>query len=145
MEPGRRDTQTIKSPRDRGGGGVGKMRKVSLLLVLSVVILSVSACGLWGSTLAFSPSELSDAQVGQPYEVRIAISGNSTPLDVISISAGQLPQGLAFTYRQRLDDFATISGTPLQAGQFKFTISAACLGTNVSGQTGHKAFTLVVK
>jgi hypothetical protein len=38
-----------------------------------------SACGLWGSTLAFSPSQLSDAQVGQPYEVRIAISGNSGP------------------------------------------------------------------
>ena len=116
------------------GDSVPKMRKVSLLLVLFVVILSVSACGLRGSSLVFSPSQLPNAQVGQAYEVRIAVSGNSTPLDAISISAGQLPQGLAFTYRKRLDDFATISGTPLQVGQFKFTLSAACLGTNVSGQ-----------
>lgn len=120
------------------------MRKLSLLLVLSMVIFSVSACSLSGSALVFSPSKLSDAQIGQPYEVRIVISGNSTPLNTLFISDGQLPQGLALTH-QRTDDFAIITGTPQQAGQFKFTIRATCLGTNLSGQTGQQDYMLVVK
>jgi Putative Ig domain len=127
-----------------GSCGVIIMRKLSLSLALLVLILSTLSCRLSGSTLGFSPSQLPDAQVGQSFEVRIVISGNSTPLNDFYISDGQLPQGLTLTY-QRNDDFATISGTPQQTGQYKFTIAANCLGTNRPGQSGQQAYTLVVK
>jgi hypothetical protein len=37
-----------------------------------------------------------------------------------------------------------IHGTPTTPGSYTFTISVWCYGTNVSGQTGDKQYTLVV-
>ena len=120
------------------------MRKLLLILSLSTLLLAALACRITGSVLVFSPSQLPDAQAGQPYEVTIIISGNRTPLNDIYVSDGQLPPGLTLYY-EHPNDYATLRGTPQEAGQFKFTIAGDCLGTNVAGQTGDHAYSLVVK
>jgi hypothetical protein len=94
--------------------------------------------------LAFSPTELPEAQVGQPYEVTIAISGNHTPVFLISVDSEELPPGLTLRYEENAST-AQIEGVPEKAGSFEFTVRALCYGTNVSGQTGERRYTLLVK
>jgi hypothetical protein len=94
--------------------------------------------------LLFSPLELPEAHVGQPYEVTITVSGNETPLGSISVNDAELPLGLTLRYEE--DEYiAIIEGVPEKAGEFEFTVSAWCLGTNVNGQTGEKRYLLLVK
>ncbi len=96
------------------------------------------------SSLMFSPSELPEAQVGQPYQATITITGNETPVFSIVIDSGELPPGLKLVYEE-VDDTAKIEGTPEEAGEFEFTVHAYCFGTNVSGQTGEQHYKLVVR
>jgi hypothetical protein len=84
-----------------------------------------------------------EARSGNPYKVEILISGNVTPVGNYSISAGELPPGLELIMDDQLHT-ARIDGTPTQAGSYQFTVSVWCYGTNVSGQTGDKQYTLVV-
>jgi hypothetical protein len=124
------------------------MHKKGLLALLAglAVLLSTSFCILTSLTrpaLQFLPDKLPDARVGQPYKVDILIAKNVTPVDNYSISAGALPPGLELVVDTQLRT-AKIAGTPNQAGTFEFTVSVWCLGTNVSGQTGDKQYTLVV-
>jgi hypothetical protein len=62
----------------------------------------------------------------------------------IFIAEGALPAGLALQH-ERGKSTATLSGTPTEVGEFKLTLAAWCLGTNVSGQTGQRAYRLIVK
>lgn len=125
------------------------MKRISpiALLVLAFVVFATVACMcsiLYPSKpLVFSPDQLPDAQAGVPYEATIRISQNRTPAGSISISEGTLPLGLELVYTQA-EDTAKITGTPTQAGTYTFTISVWCFGTNISGQTGEKQYTLVV-
>jgi hypothetical protein len=104
----------------------------------------VLACPCTGTPLAFSPTELPEAQVGQPYEVTIAISGNHTPVFIISVDSEELPPGLTLHYEDNAST-AEIKGVPEKAGEFDFTVRASCYGTNVSGQTGERHYRLLVK
>jgi hypothetical protein len=99
--------------------------------------------GPTGGPLRFSPDSLPEAQVGTPYEARIQISLNSTPVGDFFISEGTLPEGMEFTFLEG-EDAATITGTPTEAGEFKFTVTVWCFGTQVSGQTGEMTYTLTV-
>ena len=119
------------------------MRKFWLALIVVMLGLSILSCGS-GSSLAFTPTQLPQASSGQPYQVTIVVSGNRTPVFQMNVADGKLPLGLIFTYQEN-DSSATISGTPQETGQFDFTVSASCLGTNVSGQTGQQVYTLTVK
>lgn len=60
-----------------------------------------------------------DAQVGVPYEVALAYSGDATPITASSVSSGALPPGLA------LDpvSFTRITGTPTTDGLYTFRIT----------------------
>ncbi|MFA5785619.1 MAG: putative Ig domain-containing protein [Actinomycetota bacterium] len=118
------------------------MRRYTLMVVIVVLGLSVPACHA-RPRLAFSPARLPAAQAGQPYEVSLVVSKNQTPVGSIYVAEGKLPLGLTLAY-QRGDNAATLSGTPRAAGRYAFTVAAWCLGTNVSGQTGERAYTLVV-
>ena len=62
----------------------------------------------------------------------------------IWLENGVLPAGLVMQYDKDAN-VAEISGTPEEDGSFEFTVSAACLGTNVSGQTGQQRYELLVK
>jgi hypothetical protein len=140
------------------------MKKRTLPIYLAIILtLSASlACSLFVSTpqpaespdepyfgptggpLKFTPDTLPEAQVGTAYEAKIIISLNNTPVGDFSISEGTLPEGLEFTFLEG-EDAATITGTPTEAGTFTFSVSAWCFGTQVSGQTGDKDYTIVVK
>jgi hypothetical protein len=122
------------------------MHKNSLRIALAglAVLLSTSFCILTPRpALEFLPGQMPDAQVGHPYEVEILIAQNVTPVGNYSISDGALPPGLELVMDEQLHT-ARITGTPNQAGTYPFTVSVWCYGTNVSGQTGEKQYTLVV-
>ena len=122
------------------------MHKNSIRLTLAglVVLLSTTFCNLTPRpALQFLPDQMPEARTGFPYEVEILISGNATPVGNYSISSGALPPGLELIMDEQLH-IARISGTPTQTGSYKFTVSVWCYGTNVSGQTGDKQYTLVV-
>ena len=93
--------------------------------------------------LVFSPAELPEAQAGQPYKITITVTGNITPVNIIYIENENLPEGLSLHYEER-DNSAEILGTPLEPGEYEITITAFCLGTNVSGQKVEQKYTLVV-
>jgi hypothetical protein len=97
--------------------------------------------------LRFSEDQLPAGVANEPYVVSIFISGNRTPVGGASVSSGELPDGLAVdvaTGAQGALSAVQIHGTPTTPGSYTFTISVWCYGTNVSGQTGDKQYTLVV-
>ena len=121
--------------------------KRSFVLLTGSVLLSSVACMLFGlrrGPLQFQPDTLLAAQAGSAYEARVSISDNATPAGQFSVSEGTLPPGLTLETLQG-ENTARISGTPTQAGTYKFKIFVWCYGTNISGQTGEKEYTLVVK
>ncbi|MEW6403269.1 MAG: Ig domain-containing protein, partial [Chloroflexota bacterium] len=95
--------------------------------------------------LKFDPQSLPDAQVGVPYEVEIRVSENVTPVGDFSVEPNTLPPGLELAIVEEVEDTARITGIPEEPGTYTFTISAWCYGTNVSGQTGEKEYTIVVE
>lgn len=128
------------------------MRVRFLLLVLVTGMLLFSCCWLLsscegellGPELTFSPTKLPTAVKGEPYQVTITILDNDTPVGNVFIKEGDLPQGLTLDFSEG-NDFAEIGGTPEERGTFKFVISAWCLGTNVTGDKGEQAYTLIVE
>jgi hypothetical protein len=122
------------------------MHKNSIRLTLAglVVFLSTTFCSLTPRpALQFLPEKMPDAKVGSLYKVELVITGNVTPVGNYSISIGALPPGLELIIDEQLHT-ARIGGTPTQSGSYQFTVSVWCYGTNVSGQTGEKQYTLVV-
>ena len=95
--------------------------------------------------LTFTPDALVDAHVGQPYDQDIVIAANVTPAYLFSVQNGLLPAGLAIEKVAGSTTTGHIFGTPLTAGTSTFEVSVACFGTNRSGQTGTKAYTLTVR
>jgi hypothetical protein len=62
----------------------------------------------------------------------------------MSLSRADLPPGLAFTFHEGPDS-AEITGTPVQSGAHKFTVSACCFGTDTSGQISRQDYPLLVQ
>ncbi len=123
-------------------------KKLEILLAAACGLAATVACILFyarGGPLTFQPDSLPAAQVGVPYEANIKIGDNITPAGQFSISEGALPPGLTMETLPRGQDAARIFGTPTQGGTFKFKVFVWCLGTNVSGQTGEKEYSLTVK
>jgi hypothetical protein len=115
------------------------------LLLAVLVVLAATACGDDSrSSLTFLPDTLPEGTTGQAYQATTGVSGNSTPVETMSIVAGELPPGLRLSH-ERGQTSATIEGRPREAGRFEFTIAAYCLGTNVSGQSGKHVYVIVVK
>lgn len=122
------------------------MHKNSLLITLAglVVLLSTTFCITTPRpALQFLPDKLPAAQVGGTYKQEILIAGNATPVGNYSISGGVLPPGLELIMDEQTHS-GRIAGTPTLAGTYQFTVSVWCYGTNVSGQTGDRQYSLVV-
>jgi hypothetical protein len=95
--------------------------------------------------LTFSTATLADARVGQPYDQRIEIAGNVTPVFLYAVQNGLLPTGLKIERVAGSDNAGHIFGTPLTAGTSNFEVYVACFGTNVSGQSGVRAYSITVR
>ena len=119
------------------------MGKAVRTLLMVVLLGATSVACQSRPALSFAPEILPNGTVGQPYSAVIAITGNETPVGDIS-TADALPPGLTLVYGNRGDSSAQLIGTPTLAGSYPLTISAWCLGTNVSGQTGSHQYTVVV-
>lgn len=114
---------------------------------IAILFFVATSCSLFSPprpALKFSPETLPDAQVGVPYEIEINISENVTPVFRFLIAEGTLPKGMTLEQKEH-EDVARIFGTPEEAGTFIFKVEALCYGTNVSGQTGEKEYTIVVR
>ncbi|MEJ2697501.1 MAG: Ig domain-containing protein [Candidatus Sulfobium sp.] len=90
-------------------------------------ILDVFSCPV----INISPASLSDATYGSPYSQAFTAEGGATPY-TFGIT-GMLPEGIALSGD-------TLSGTPLQAGSFSFTVTA----TDSNGCTGSRGYSLTV-
>lgn len=116
--------------------------------LLAVFVLWITASCFLITTprgpIKFDPPVLPDAQVGVPYEAILTISGNVTPAIGFSTAKDALPKGLTLE-KIGNEDRARISGTPQEAGTFKFKIFVWCYGTNVSGQEAEKEYSITVK
>jgi hypothetical protein len=120
--------------------------KLAIMLAIGFTLYISVSCMLFGpqrGPLTFQPDRLPEAQVGAPFEAKISIGGNVTPAGAFSVQKNTLPPGLMLETLEG-QNAAHIVGTPTAAGTYKFTISVWCYGTNVSGQTGEKEYTLVV-
>ncbi|HEY5489029.1 MAG TPA: putative Ig domain-containing protein [Candidatus Limnocylindrales bacterium] len=118
-----------------------------LRIAFAFVILlaaSLAACTPARPALTFSPSALPNATAGSAYLQTITISNNETPVGDISVSSGALPTGMTLNFVRGSSVSADLTGTPTTRGTYVFTVSAWCLGTNVSGQTGDQSYVLVV-
>jgi hypothetical protein len=121
------------------------MRTRLVLAILLLVALVTQACGTGRPALLFEPAELPAGMVGLPYAATVTVIQNETPVGDIYLSSGQLPAGLLLEFvRGAANATAQITGTPTVSGSFPVTIAAWCLGTNVSGQTGEKTYTIVI-
>lgn len=118
-----------------------------IALVMACTAFFSLACLLFmpgRGPLVFQPETLPEAQVGAPYEAKISITGNVTPAGAFSVQENTLPPGLTMETLQD-ENAARVFGTPTKAGTYKFSVFVWCYGTNVSGQTGEKEYTLLVK
>ena len=124
-----------------------KNRDLSILSITLLTVIASLSCMLLsasGSSLKFEPDRLPDAQANVTYETQIHVTQNRTPVGDFAISKGALPSGLEMKKVEGLKDTARITGAPTEVGTFTFTVSVWCYGTNVSGQTAEKEYSIVV-
>jgi len=114
--------------------------------IVSIAVLAacLAGCNVGRGPLGFTPDRLPDGHAGQSYVAIIDITNNQTPVGDIYVSGGALPNGMTLDFTRGSSTSATLNGTPTTAGTYVFTISAWCLGTNVSGQSGDQNYSLVV-
>lgn len=121
--------------------------RITAALLISVTFLLTLSCFL-GSTprgpLKFNPDYLPGAHVSVPYDVKVTITQNVTPVGQFSLIEGGLPKGLALEKVQS-ENSARIFGTPEETGSFTFKIFVWCYGTNVNGQSAEMSYTMVVE
>jgi hypothetical protein len=122
------------------------LRGLSHGLLLLAIGLSVVASGCSNARpgLVFSPDQLPPGSVGTAYRAEISIDRDETPVGGASVAPGTLPDGLTLELLPGQVDILRISGTPTAAGTFEFTVSVWCFGTQVSGQTGERTYTITV-
>src|SRR5579859_2096624 len=84
-------------------------------------------------------SALAPGTVGQSYATSLFNTGGSSPF-VWSITAGQLPPGLALIQNSTGQDNNVISGTPTTAGNFVFTATV----TDSRGAQASEQFSIAI-
>lgn len=93
------------------------------IFILFIIAITVSSA-FAAAPLKISPPNLNGnkGQVSTPYSATLTGSNGTTPY-FWSITAGSLPPGLFFTPSPSPSLTADISGTPVQSGDFTFTIT----------------------
>ncbi len=96
----------------------------------SAYVFVCSAC----PAIALTPTSLPNGVIGTSYNQMVTASGGTGPYQ-FSVSSGALPPGLT------LAQSGLLTGTPMTAGTFSFTITATILS---SLYPGSRAYTLTV-
>lgn len=84
-------------------------------------------------TIVVNPATVPNTTAGESYSQTLTASGGAAPY-TLAVTAGALPAGLS------LATGGALSGTPTVSGTFNFTVTA----TDAHGQTGNRAYSLVV-
>ena len=92
-----------------------------------------SSVNVLGTPIAVGPTSLPGAEAGEPYSQALGATAGTPPF-AFAVTAGALPAGLVLT------PGGTLSGTPLQTGEFVFTVTA----TEAGGCSGSAACSLAV-
>ncbi len=136
-----------------------KLKSLRFVSAASIMMMSLACSLITGATatptvnyiftpstipLKIEPDSLPNAERGAAYEVEIRVSDNVTPVSDVSISSGALPAGLELVFVDHVDG-AKISGVPVEAGTFTFTVSVGCFATMVVGQSAEKEYVLIVE
>jgi hypothetical protein len=96
---------------------------------------NVNTCGvLVCPIITVNPATLPNGSIGTPYNQTVSGSGGTAPY-TFSVSSGALPGGLLLNSAT-----GAITGTPIVAGTFTFTITA----TDVNGCTGRRLYTVTI-
>ena len=122
----------------------GMLRRGFALPVALMLSVALAACQTTPGPFTFTTASLPDGTVGTAYEALVEISGNVTPPAQVTISNGKLPPGLGIRPLENEGAGGRISGVPEAAGDFTFTVYIACYGTQVSGQTGSREYSIRV-
>jgi hypothetical protein len=143
----RRGTPDVRAHRGPQLNSARVRRGPRAAAALIVGALLVGACTIGDDrpALTFAPDRLPDGTAGQRYEQVITVTGNVTPVFLYSVRTGLLPSGLKIEPVPGSNNMGRIVGTPSVAGSASFEVVATCRGTNVSGQTGTKAYTLTIR
>jgi hypothetical protein len=123
-----------------------KKNRITGPLLISVSFLLTLSCFLVSTPrgpLKFNPENLPEAHDGVPYDVKLTITQNVTPVGQFSLIEGALPKGLTLEKVQS-ENSARIFGTPEEVGTFTFKIFVWCYGTNVNGQSADMSYTILV-
>jgi hypothetical protein len=82
--------------------------------------------------------------LGQPFEARVTVHNNQTPLGGGSVLSGALPPGLRFAKVEN-GDTLPIRGVPTRAGSFAFELELWCFGTNARGQKATRKYDMRIR
>jgi hypothetical protein len=123
-----------------------RVAQIGFLPIVAISLLMTLSC--WqpsvDTALVFSPDTLPSAQLGVAYSSDIQVTQNRTPVGGVQVADGTLPTGLVCELVET-KDIIRISGTPIEAGTYTFSLSVWCYGTNVNGQTGSKRYSITVQ
>jgi len=110
-------------------------------LPAALLLLLVVSCT---PKLEVSPAALPEGTLGQPFEARVTVHSNQTPLGGGNILSGALPPGLRFAKVEN-GDTLPIRGVPIRAGSFSFELELWCFGTNAPGQKATRKYDVRIR
>ena len=110
-------------------------------LLAALGLLLVASCT---PKLEVSPATLPEGTLGQPFEARVTVHNNETPLGGGNVLSGALPPGLRLTKVEN-GDTLPIRGVPIRAGSFAFELELWCFGTNARGQKATRKYDVRIR
>ncbi len=123
---------------------IKQVKSFRLMAIMSLLALIFSGCSSGIPDLKISPETLPEGIEGEAYYSVINVSGNDSPVYLITVNELKLPPGLTFTYKEG-KSIAYIKGIPEKPGIYDFMLRVYCRGTQRSGQTAEKSFHIVIR
>jgi hypothetical protein len=107
-------------------------------IILTAFLLGLNAMLFAQMTFVVSPTTIPDGLYGTPYTNQTLTVIGGVPPFSFSISSGRLPAGMA------LSSGGILSGTPIAAGKYSFTVKAENKAHGPGPHSGSRNYTLIV-